>query len=373
MNYTPAAPYWQRLDPGLFPLLDIALPEKTCMHMKVIATLDTLEVEKWVDGDQGFRAVNPGRPKLERACMLRAFISKSVLKLVTTVALLDRLSVDAVLRRICGWVTTDSIPCEATFSNAFREFSDSQVLEKIHAHLVEESLKDDMVFHVSRDSTAIEGREKPKPKEKTEEKEEKIVKKRGRPAKDDIREPKEPTRLEIQQTQSLDEMIADLPKDADYGVKKGSDGFAFSWCGFKLHLDVSDGGIPISCLVTSASMHDSGASLPLQLMTDSRVKGLYILADKAYDSEIIRESIKDSGMVSIIPENRRRKAEECASSLTPCEKRRFKNRSGAERANSELKLSFGACNVWVKGHAKVSCHLMFGVLALTATALLRLR
>ena len=40
-------------------------------------------------------------------------------------------------------------------------------------------------------------------------------------------------------------------------------------------------------------------------------------------------------------------------------------RTGVERANSEMKDNYGANHVRVRGHLKVLCHLMFGVLVLT--------
>ena len=51
---------------------------------------------------------------------------------------------------------------------------------------------------------------------------------------------------------------------------------------------------------------------------------------------------------------------------------RYNERSAAERVNGRLKDEFGARNVWVRGDAKVFCHLMFGVLALTIDQLMRL-
>jgi hypothetical protein len=45
---------------------------------------------------------------------------------------------------------------------------------------------------------------------------------------------------------------------------------------------------------------------------------------------------------------------------------RYHVRSGVERANSEMKDNYGANQVRIKGHLKVLCHLMFGVLVLTA-------
>ena len=45
---------------------------------------------------------------------------------------------------------------------------------------------------------------------------------------------------------------------------------------------------------------------------------------------------------------------------------RYHVRSGVERDNSEMKDNYGANHVRVKGHLKVLCHLMSGVLVLTA-------
>ena len=51
---------------------------------------------------------------------------------------------------------------------------------------------------------------------------------------------------------------------------------------------------------------------------------------------------------------------------------RYRERSTVERVNGRLKDKFGALQVRVRGHSKVLCHLMFGVLALTVDQLLRL-
>ena len=50
---------------------------------------------------------------------------------------------------------------------------------------------------------------------------------------------------------------------------------------------------------------------------------------------------------------------------------RYNQRSSAERVNGRLKDEFGGRNIRVRGNAKVFCHLMFGVLALTVDQLLR--
>ena len=56
----------------------------------------------------------------------------------------------------------------------------------------------------------------------------------------------------------------------------------------------------------------------------------------------------------------------------PAEAVRYNQRSAAERVNSQLKDNCGAAVVRVRGHAKVFCHLMFGVVVLAVEQLLRL-
>ena len=51
---------------------------------------------------------------------------------------------------------------------------------------------------------------------------------------------------------------------------------------------------------------------------------------------------------------------------------RYNERSAAERVNGSLKDNFGGRYVRVRGHAKVFCHLMFGILALAIDQLMRL-
>ena len=49
----------------------------------------------------------------------RGFVAKTVLGLTTTVALIERLTIDRALRRICGFSRWKKLPDEATFSRAF--------------------------------------------------------------------------------------------------------------------------------------------------------------------------------------------------------------------------------------------------------------
>ena len=87
---------------------------------------------------------------------------------------------------------------------------------------------------------------------------------------------------------TLPEILADLPEGCDKCGKKNSKGDTEWWIGYKLHLDVSDSGIPLSAILSSASVHDSQVAIPLMQMTAERVKVLYDLADAAYDAPEIK-------------------------------------------------------------------------------------
>ena len=90
------------------------------------------------------------------------------------------------------------------------------------------------------------------------------------------------TRLMRQRHQKLPAMLADLPQQCDIGAKKNSQGREQYWRGYKLHLDVADAQLPISAILTSASVHDSQVAIPLMTQTSERVTYLYDLMGSAY-------------------------------------------------------------------------------------------
>jgi len=372
--------YWLRIQSSLFPWLEEELGELTEKEQKLVTTLELIRIERFTAFSRSLR----GRPPKERAAVARAFVAKAVFNMPTTRALLDRLTCDKKLRRICGWEQKGDIPSESTFSRAFAEFSESQLPACVHQAMISENLSEDIVSHISRDSTEIEAREKPPKatKAEIESNEKKPKRKQGRPKKGE--EPvKVPTRLERQRTMTLEKMLADLPRQCDVGTKKNSKGHQETWIGFKFHVDAADGQIPISCILTSASTHDSQVALPLAAMTSQRVINLYDLMDAAYDAPIIREYSKSLGHVPIIDINPRRnaklkeelRAEERRLELLHFERpedRRYKERTNVERVYARLKDEFGGRMIRVRGYAKVMTHLMFGILALTADQLMRL-
>ena len=137
----------------------------------------------------------------------------------------------------------------------------------------------------------------------------------------------------------------------------------------------------MSCLLTAASVHDSQVALPLATITASRLTNLYDLMDSAYDAPEIAQKSRALGHVPIIDPNPRRSGKADAEAEARAmrnvghalaEDIRFKERSAAERVNSALKDNYGGRFVRVRGHDKVLCHLMFGIVALAAEQLMRL-
>ena len=183
-------------------------------------------------------------------------------------------------------------------------FANSELPQRLHEALIKTTQQERLIGHISRDSTEIEAREKPQraPVEAAPVKE---MRKRGSPKKGDNPRPPEPTRIERQAKMTLSRNARRIAAACNVGTKKNSKGYKETWIGYKLHIDAADGQIPISCILTSASLHDSQAAIPLAQMTAQRVTNLYDLMDSAYDAQSIHEYIRGLGH---IPHHRRSSA-----------------------------------------------------------------
>lgn len=351
--------FGQILQKRLFPSLEEELGPLSTRHAALVRALALLQLD-------GFVALRHGRGRRphDRACIARAFLAKAVFNLPHTRALLDRLAHDLTLRRLCGWERATQVPEESVFSRAFAELARQQFGQRVHAALIERSQSERLAGHVLRDSTAIPAREKPEPKTEAA-----PVRRRHRRS-GAAKQPEQMTRIERQcaGSMTLEEMVKELPRGCNVGCKPNAHGHKEYWTGYKLHMDVIDGQIPISCVLTSASLNDNQAAIPLAVMSAQRVRSCYDLMDAGYDCEAIREHSRQLGHVPII---RRQKHGAQKVVMDPHEMARYRERTGIERAFSRLKEEFGFSAVRVRGACKVLAHLMFGILALTADQILR--
>src|SRR5450755_2614027 len=376
--------YWVHVQEELLPWLN----DTTCgplshHHEQLVSVLGMARIEAFLPGWPGL----PGRPLSERSALARAFVAKAVFNFSTTRLLIEMLSADKTLRRLCGWQRAGEVPSEATFSRAFAEFATSALPSRLHEALIQDTHADRLVGHISRDSTAIEAREKPAKSDKPAP-EPKPQFRRGRPRKGENRPTPPPSRIErqrgmAQRGMSAAAMLADLPRACDVGAKRNAKGYQETWTGYKLHIDTADGEIPITCVLTAASVHDSQVAIPLATMTATRVTNLYDLMDSAYHVPEIKQHSRALGHVPIIDINPRatpglkqERADEAKRQRRVghrmAEQVRYGERSTAERVNGGLKDNHGGRTVRVRGPEKVMCHLMFGILSFTVLQLVRL-
>lgn len=354
--------FGQILQNQLFPVLEEELGPLSNHHQDFVRALALLQMDGFITVHHG-----PGRPPHDRACIARAFLAKAIFNFPHTSDLRDRLVHDATLRRLCGWERSSQVPDESTFSRAFSEFARTGFAERVHAALIRRTQSQRLVGHILRDATSIEVHEKAEPRS---EKPAGEAPRRRHRKSGTTKNPQQMTRIERQYSGSMtvEEMLAELPRACTVGCKPNSKGVKHFWTGYKLHLDVADGQIPISCVLTSASLNDNQAAIPLACLTAQRVTSLYDLMDAGYDCEAIREHSRKLGHVPIME---RQKHGSVEVEMAPHEKQRYRERTAVERVFGRLKGEFGAGTIRVRGWAKVMAHLMFGILALSADQILR--
>lgn len=361
------ADIWHQIQVCLLPGLEECLEEPLTERLQqLVSTLEVVRIEEAAVCNQPQqRQQRRGRRRLDRRFIARAFVAKAVYNLPHTDLLIEMLHLQPSLRRICGWQRRKEIPSAATFSRAFAEFAEAGLGDVVHRALVEKHVAPQTVMHISRDSTEIDAREKPARRPK---KSPKPKRKCGRPKKGEVREPVEPTRLEKQVTQSVEQALSELPYVCDVGTKVDSKGHKHSWIGWKSHIDWADGSLPVNVLTTSASLHDSQVAIPMARQSAQRVLSLYDLMDSAYDAKAIRQGSRDLGHVPIIEANPRGGEAVPFDAATAT---RYNERTTAERGNSRLKDEFGCRNLRVRGHKKAHLHVMLAIVALFADQLLK--
>jgi hypothetical protein len=340
-------------------------------EQRFVKVLELLKLHKHVDR-LGWKG--NGRPPKSHLFMARAFVAKATWNMPTTNDLIRQLKGNTNLRRLCGWEDgPSSVPDKSIFSRAFATFAHIELGQRVHEALISEQLGKQVIEHAATDGTAIEARERVEPSaQPAPAQAERPKRKRGRPHKGEIVPPPEPTRLQRHLERLLADNLNDMPPvRCDWGCKTNSQGHTDYWRGYKLHIITGDGDIPLSAYLSSASMHDSQAAIILEQSAAARIKALlYQLKDSAYDAAAIRAHSEKIGSIPIIEKRDYRSAQ--AVPMEPDRARRYKARSSAERVNSDLKDNHGGRTVRVRSASKVGLHLMFGLLVMSAEALLRL-
>lgn len=307
-----------------------------------------------------------GRKPSDRLAIFKLFLMKHVLNLPASKEAVAEARRSPAVRRLCGWESLSGVPSESTVSRAFADFARDRVIAPVFTGFVKSVTAGRVILHRSMDSTEIDARERAAAGEEKEAAAALAAARAGAgPEEADVNAPA------LQEGRDAETNLALLPTLCDWGCKRNSKGRTQYWRGYKLHIAVADGDFPVAACLTSASVHDSKAAIPLMQTADAAGVSLYDLADAAYDSAEIRAFSEANGHVPIIARNPRRgdaSGDELeglaqkSAGFTPPEKARFSERSGVERVNGHLHDSHGGRTVRVRGHDKVFLHLMLGLL-----------
>src|SRR5690606_4111690 len=181
--------------------------------------------------------------------MIQSLIIRIVERIPTVKDLVKRLVNDPLFRLDCGFLVSDSVPSEASYSRMIRVISESDVMDTMQDKLIQAAFIEGFLCdeHLGFDATHFEARDASKPSEK---KEAAPPKKRGRKSKEEhaawLTEQAEieanlttyEKKLEAQLTIPANILWRDIPIEPNWGIKKNSEGKNTFWYGFKGHLAV---------------------------------------------------------------------------------------------------------------------------------------
>ena len=254
-----------------------------------------------------------GAPEeLNYPAMIVSLFIRYVERIPTIKDLVKRLRNDIAFKMDCGFLVSDNVPSEASYSRLVDKLEASDVLEQA---LKEGFITDDTV---AIDATHFEARDQAPPKQ---EKEKLAPRKRGRKSKAErdqwICEQAEKEankalydkKIEAQLTSPLADLREDVPRAPQWGVKKNSKGKNEFWYGYKAHLAVSASSQYIlQSLVSSGNLNDGKAAIPLLKGMEERLSlptVRYQTMDAGYDFEPIYQQVYQMGQQSIIAYNKR--------------------------------------------------------------------
>ncbi|MFD1849672.1 IS1182 family transposase [Oceanobacillus bengalensis] len=305
---------------SLFSIQELYDMEPTQKYEAIISALDLDAIYREVT-----KKSRLGAPEeLNYAAMIISTFVRYIERIPTIKDLIKRLHDDIAFKLNCGFLVSDDIPSEASYSRLVTKLKECNIFEKEQEKVVLQAIAEGFIMDdtVAIDATHFEARdqapskvEKPKPEPK----------KRGRKSKEErdgwLKEQAEKEanlplyekKIEAQLDVSLAELRAEVPQDPKWGVKKNSEGKNVFWFGYKGHLAVGTSSQYIlQSLFSSGSLNDGKAAIPL-------LKGIheqlplpslrYQTMDAGYDYDPIYEQVHQMGQQSVIAYNKRNEGE----------------------------------------------------------------
>ncbi len=261
---------------------------------------------------------------LNYPAMIISIFIRYVERIPTMKDLIKRLENDIAFKLDCGFLVSDNVPSEPTYSRLVTKLADSNILEKIQERLISQVIKEGFIIDdtVAIDATHFEARDKaPSKKEQAPAK----PKKRGRKPKAEreqwLQEQAEKEanksiyekKIVDQLATDLSELRSEVPRDPEWGIKKNSEGKNEFWYGYKGHLAVgATSQYILQSLFSSGNLNDGKAAIALLKGLDERLPLphlRYQTMDAGYDYEPIYEQVYRMGQQSVIAYNKRNEPE----------------------------------------------------------------
>jgi transposase len=306
--------------PSLFSIQELYDMEPTQKYEAIISVLDL----DWICHKVTKKSRLGPPQKLNLAAMVISFFVRYVERIPTIKDLVKRLHDDISFKLNCGFLVSDRIPSEASYSRLVTKLNESNILEQVQEKVILQAIAEGFIMDdtVAIDATHFEARDQAPPKE---EKPKPTPKKRGRKSKEErdqwLKEQAEKEanmplyekKIEAQLDTPLDELRAEVPQDPKWGVKKNSEGKNVFWFGYKGHLAVgASSQYILQSLFSSGNLNDGKAAIPLLKGIQERLPLpalRYQTMDAGYDYEPIYEQVHRMGHQSVIAYNKRNEGE----------------------------------------------------------------
>lgn len=302
---------------SLWPLYD---KEPTQKYDAIISAINLHEIYREVA-----KKSRLGAPEeLNYAAMIISTFVRYVERIPTNKDLIKRLHDDIAFKINCGFLISDIIPSEASYSRLITKLKDSNILEKELENVILQAIEEGFITDdsVAIDATHFEARDQaPTKKEKPNSE----PKKRGCKSKAE-REQWLKEQAEIEANKPIFEktirdqldvafniLHSEVPLAPKWGIKKNSEGKNVFWFGFKGHLAVgTKSQYILQAFFSSGNLNDGKAAIPLLKGIHERLplpNLRYQIMDAGYDYEPIYEQVHKMGQQSVIAYNKRNEKE----------------------------------------------------------------
>ena len=238
--------------------------------------------------------------------------------------LVKRLDTDLRFKVDCGFLISDEIPSEASYSRLITLISESGALEIVQERLLLSAISEGFITDetIAIDATHVEARDrapfktdkvvkepKKRGRKKKEEREQWLLDKAEKDANLPIYEKTISDQLDV----PLEELRSSVPTQPEWGVKKSSEGKNVFWFGFKCHLAVgTKSQYILQSLFSSGNLNDGKAAIPLLKGIKERLSSLkisHVTMDAGYDYGPIYKQVYRIGSQSVISYNKKNEPE----------------------------------------------------------------